>query len=58
MCPRCDAPVIDELGLMTTYCEQCTHVWMSSKILNPIGKHVKVDRDLLEEFDIILNRVG
>ena len=57
-CPTCDAAVLDEIGLMTSCCIKCTHIWMTNKMLNPLAKYIKVDFELLDKFDVVFERIG
>ena len=50
--------MLDEIGLMTSCCSKCTHIWMTNKMLNPLAKYIKVDFELLDKFDVVFERIG
>ena len=51
-CPRCEGPVLDEAGAITSFCTKCSYVWLSEYVHNPLADYIQLDEDLIDEFDI------
>ena len=57
-CAKCENPVLDEIGTISSFCNTCSYVWMSEFTHNPLAEYILLDYDLYTEFDTIFNRCG
>ena len=57
-CGSCDFPVLDDLSKITSFCTNCSNIWMDSVVHNPLAGLIKLDLELVAHFDEIFDRCG